>query len=199
MPLERHMPSPSLMHDILERLLHGNQRFALGHTLRADVSVARRYQVANSQHPFAMILGCSDSRVPPEIIFDCGLGDVFVVRTAGHTVDKAVVESMLFGIQSLRIPLILVLGHARCGAVSAAIQKKQPGVGGHDASWIAEQIAPAIERCKHEHDLLHCVIKTHVRMTVAQLKNLVTPLAESVDVLGAYYDLHTGIVEVLSP
>ncbi len=82
-----------LVSDIWERLLEGNRRFSLGQALRSDIGIARRHQVSDFQQPFAMILGCSDSRVPPEIIFDCGLGDLFVIRTAGHAVDKIVMES----------------------------------------------------------------------------------------------------------
>ncbi|MCX7681764.1 MAG: carbonic anhydrase [Anaerolineae bacterium] len=182
--------------NILERLLQGNHRFALGQPLRADISVARRYQIANSQQPWAMILGCSDSRVPPEIVFDCGLGDLFVIRTAGHTVDRSVIETIQFGIQSLHIPLVMVLGHARCGAVSAALQEQQ-GWGENCTSWIAEQIAPAKEQCKNEHDVLSCVIRAHVKKTVARLEHLIGSFAQGVDVLGAYYDLDTGIVEIM--
>lgn len=184
------------MSDAIERLLQGNQRFSLGQALRSDISIPRRQQISNSQQPFAMVLSCSDSRVPPEIVFDCGLGDLFVIRTAGHTVDQAVRESILFGIQTLRIPLVVVLGHARCGAVSTAIQHKQRASGGN-LSWITEQIALAIEQCERNDDLLQCVIKMHVNMTVVQLKHLITPIAEGVRFLGAYYDLDTGIVEIL--
>ncbi len=185
------------MNDVLERLLEGNRRFSLGQALRPDGGVARRHQVAHAQQPFALIFSCSDSRVPPEIIFDCGLGDLFVIRTAGHTIDQAVRESILFGIQVLRIPLMMVLGHARCGAVSAAIQKKRTGAGEANAAWIAEQIAPAVEQCLGEEDLLRCAVKTHVQMTVGRMKNLFLTVADSVPVLGAYYDLDTGLVELI--
>jgi len=144
-----------------------------------------------------MVLGCSDSRVPAEIIFDCGLGDLFVIRTAGHTIDTAVRESVLFGVRVLRIPLVLVLGHARCGAVTIAIEKRQPGAGDDGASWVVEQIAPAIDQCGNTDDLLRCVIETHVNMTVVRLKELIKPVTESVSVLGACYDLDTGRVELL--
>ncbi|HWP49567.1 MAG TPA: carbonic anhydrase [Candidatus Limnocylindrales bacterium] len=192
------------MNDIIERLLQGNRRFSLGEALRSDISIARRYQLSVSQQPFAMILGCSDSRVPPEIVFDCGLGDLFVIRTAGHTIDKVVMESILFGIKSLYIPLIVVLGHARCGAVSLVIQKRQQLGNADDASCITEQIALAIEQhgnipqYKNEDDLLNSIVKTHVKMTLARIENLIMPISKDVNVLGAYYDLNTGIVEVIS-
>jgi carbonic anhydrase len=185
------------MNDVLERLLEGNRRFSLGQTSHPDAGLARRHQVANAQQPFAMVLGCSDSRVPAEIIFDCGLGDLFVIRTAGHTIDTAVRESVLFGVRVLRIPLVLVLGHARCGAVTTAIEKRQPGAGNDGASWVVEQIAPAIDQCGNTDDLLRCVIETHVNMTVVRLKELIKPVTENVSVLGACYDLDTGRVELL--
>lgn len=192
------MSPKSSASDTLERLLQGNQRFSRGQALRPAADVVRRQQIAGAQQPFAMILGCSDSRVPAEIVFDCGLGDLFVIRTAGHTLDKAVSESVLFGIQALHIPLVVVLGHARCGAVSLAIQKKQAGMGVDEASWVVKQIAPAIDRCQNAADVLSCAIKTHVNMTVVRLKDLILPVAESVPVLGACYDLDTGVVELLS-
>lgn len=133
------------------------------------------------------------------MVFDCGLGDLFVIRTAGHTIDQAVRESVLFGIQTLRIPLVVVLGHARCGAVSVAIQKWQAGTDEIKASWVAGQIAPAVEQCRGEDDLLSCAVRTHVQVTIGRLKDLILPIAEGVPVLGACYDLDTGTVELLSP
>ncbi|MCX7840180.1 MAG: carbonic anhydrase [Anaerolineae bacterium] len=185
------------MNDILERLLQGNRRFALGQTRGADISIARRHQVSNVQQPFAMILGCADSRVPPEIVFDCGLGDLFVIRTAGHTIDEVVRASILFGVKALKIPLVLVLGHTRCGAVSLAITRRRQPTLDDDTACIAEQIAPAIEQCENEGLALDCVVKAHVRMTVARLENLIRPVSQDVDIRGAYYDLNTGLVEVL--
>lgn len=185
------------MSDIVERLIQGNRRFSLDQRRCADVSIARRHQISDIQQPFAIILGCSDSRVPPEIVFDCGLGDLFVIRTAGHTIDEAVRESILFGIKSLDIPLVLVIGHARCGAVSLAIKKKHQGTSDNDAACIVAQIAPAIGLCEKEGFSLECIIKAHVRMTVARLEKLILPVSKNVDVLGAYYDLDTGIVEML--
>lgn len=185
------------MQDLLERLLEGNRRFSQGQARLEGASVARRWEVRHVQKPFALILGCSDSRVPPEMVFDCGLGDLFVIRTAGHTVDEAVKESVLFGVQVLEIPLVLVLGHARCGAVSLALEAWQQGTGkdGH----VVAQIAPAIEQCAQvdEAALPECVVKVHVQRTVAQLRDLIAPVAQGVDVRGAYYDLDTGMVEVL--
>ncbi len=185
--------------DILERLLQGNRRFALGEALHPNVSVARRKEISSFQQPFAMILGCSDSRVPPELVFDCGLGDLFVMRTAGHTVDEIIIESILFGIVSLHIPVVMVLGHSGCGAVSRALQEGQHGARDGAASRISQQIWPAIEQCENRDNvLLDSVVKAHVKLTVTRIENLILPFSKDVSVLGAYYDLNTGIVEIIS-
>ncbi|MEN4010450.1 MAG: carbonic anhydrase [Bellilinea sp.] len=187
------------MNELLKRLMEGNDRFSQGRALRADIGVTRRAQISERQQPFAMILGCSDSRVPPEVVFDCGLGDLFVIRTAGHTMDDAAIESMLFGIKALGIPLVLVLGHSHCGAVSVAIQNRRVLGNDESAPFITKQIAPAIDHCPSEEDLLNNVVKAHVKMTVARIEHLLLPVSQEVKVVGAYYDLKTGIVEVTQP
>jgi len=108
-------------------LLAGNRRFVDGQRLHPNQDAHRRTQVARGQKPFALIFGCSDSRVAAEIIFDRGLGDLFVVRTAGHIVDNGVLGSIEFGIDVLEIPLIVVLGHDGCSAVGATIQAYDSG------------------------------------------------------------------------
>ena len=102
------------------RLRAGNARFAADAMEHPDLGAARRAEVAGGQHPFAVVLGCSDSRVPAEIVFDQGLGDLFVVRTAGHVLDGAVIGSVEFGVEVLGAPLVVVLGHEGCGALRAA-------------------------------------------------------------------------------
>lgn len=101
-------------------LQEGNARFVSGEVEHPSQSVDRRAEVSTSQHPFAVLFGCSDSRVAAEIIFDRGLGDMFVVRTAGHVVDTTVIGSIEYGVEVLSAPLIVVLGHDSCGAVAAA-------------------------------------------------------------------------------
>jgi carbonic anhydrase len=103
----------------LQQLLEGNRRFVENRST-LDESASRRKAIATAQHPFAIILGCVDSRVPPELIFDQGLGELFVIRTAGEVLDKAVLGSLGFGVEELQIPLIVVLGHKNCGAIKAA-------------------------------------------------------------------------------
>ncbi|CAG1011826.1 Carbonic anhydrase 2 [Anaerolineales bacterium] len=102
----------------LQRLLEGNRRFVENKS-QLDGSEKRRREIATGQHPFATILGCVDSRVPPELIFDQGLGELFVIRTAGEVLDQAVLGSIEFGVEELKIPLLMVLGHKNCGAIKA--------------------------------------------------------------------------------
>lgn len=210
------------MDTILERLLDGNRRFASGEVLRSEIGIARRRELIAAQKPFAIILGCCDSRVPPEIIFDCGLGDLFTIRTAGHTIDRAVIESLDYGIKHLHIPLLIVLGHERCGAVSCAIafcslasaqehdrnvmpSSLKPGgpnslrprdKSSQEEGAIIEQIRPAIEACGGELASRDEIAKAHVRLTVARLEKLLVN-AQGLKIFGAYYNLESGIVEIL--
>lgn len=112
----------------LTELFAGNHRFVEGQRAHPNQDAHRRTQVASGQKPFALIFGCSDSRVAAEIIFDRGLGDLFVVRTAGHIVDNGVLGSIEFGVDVLDIPLVVVLGHDGCGAIRATMQAHETGV-----------------------------------------------------------------------
>src|SRR5678816_4607625 len=107
--------------EALQRLLEGNQRYAANKSIDLNESQSRRVEMAKGQNPFATIFSCVDSRVPPELIFDRGLGDLFVIRTAGHVIDQAVLGSLEYGVEELKIPLLMVLGHEKCGAVKATI------------------------------------------------------------------------------
>lgn len=138
-------PSKSKPDEALKRLVQGNARFVSDHLTHASpeqIAVARG-AVSKSQAPFAVIVGCSDSRVGPEIVFDQGLGDLFVVRTAGEVVDSAALGSIEYAVEHLGSPLILVLGHQRCGAVAAAVAgAKAPG---HIAA-VLNAIEPAAKK-----------------------------------------------------
>jgi carbonic anhydrase len=113
--------------DALAELLAGNRRFVEGQREHPNQDAHRRTQVAQGQKPFALIFGCSDSRVAAEIIFDRGLGDLFIVRTAGHIVDNGVLGSIEFGVEVLEVPLIVVLGHDGCGAITATMAAYDTG------------------------------------------------------------------------
>ncbi len=113
------MPAQDLA---LEKLMDGNRRYQVTNQTYPHQTVARRQALRERQKPFAVILSCADSRVPPELIFDQGLGDLFVIRVAGHVVDDAVLASAEFAVTVLSVPLVMVLGHSQCGAVQAAIR-----------------------------------------------------------------------------
>ncbi len=189
----------------LQRLLRGNRRYAAGRPLHPHESPYRRLDIAEAQKPFATIFGCVDSRVPPEIVFDAGLGDLFVIRTAGHVLDAAVLGSLEFGVVELGIPLLLVLGHEHCGAVTAALEAVEDGAEPEgDIATIVDSIRPAVEQAKEQPgDTLDNAVRVNVEMTVQSLKASPT-LASAVTsgaltIAGAYYDLYTGVVEITIP
>lgn len=189
----------------LKRLLEGNKRYAAFKSVGINESKARRAEVAKGQHPFATILGCVDSRVPPELVFDRGLGDLFVIRTAGHVLDKAALGSLEFGVAELKIPLMVVLGHEKCGAVNAAIEAlANNAVPEGEIGYLVNSIRPAIEKAGHSSgEELDNVVKANTELVVAQLK-AVPMLAEVIKhgelkIVGARYDLDTGLVTVNVP
>jgi carbonic anhydrase len=186
----------------LRLLKEGNRRFAAGEMIHPDQTVQRRKEVAKGQKPFAIVFGCVDSRVPPEIVFDRGLGDLLVIRTAGHALDSASLNSVEFGVHELGIPLVMVLGHQKCGAVAASIEAVEKGAKphGHIGALVAA-IKPAVEKVKgRPGDLLDNAVRANVELTVNKLqrsKLLAEFLAKGkAKVVGARYDLGTGAVEI---
>jgi carbonic anhydrase len=185
----------------LQQLIAGNERYAAGHPLHPNQSPDRRTEVAGGQHPIAIIVSCSDSRVPPEIVFDQGLGDVFVVRTAGEVVDDQAVGSIEYAVEHLHARLIVVLGHDQCGAVKAAVDGGDAP--GHISS-VVNAIEPAVEKARHEPgDLLDNAINENVLLVTSQLKTSKPILSHEVDtaglqVVGARYSLESGTVQWLS-
>jgi carbonic anhydrase len=183
----------------LTLLKEGNQRFVNGLPAKPRQDVKRIKEVASAQSPFATIVGCSDSRVPNEIIFDQGLGDLFIVRTAGQVSTYASWGSIEFAEEILGTKLIVVLGHTSCGAVNAAVNL--PEVPGHIITLI-NAIKPAVERAKKKEPaaLLDAAIRENIMMQVEQLKGLEPVLAKrvregSIKIIGALYDLSSGKVE----
>ncbi len=186
----------------LQKLIEGNQRFIEGKSIRPNQDFKRIKEVMAAQYPFATIIGCSDSRVPNEIIFDQGLGDLFIVRTAGQVSTYASWGSIEFAEEVLGTKLIVVLGHTQCGAVNAAV--KVPEVPGHIVTLI-NAIKPAVARARElpHDDLLEASIRENILMQVEQLKGLEPVLAKrvregSIMIVGALYHLDTGIVEYIS-
>jgi len=190
-------PSSVSAADALKLLLEGNQRFVEGTPERPNQTVARREALVGGQQPFAAILSCSDSRTTPEIVFDRGKGDLFVVRDAGNVPGPLALESLHYATAHLGTRLILVLGHTKCGAVAAALSG-QTG----DIPETAKEIEPAVAKAKSmSGDALDNAISENVRLTVQKLSTW-TPLAEMVkagnlQIIGAVYHLDSGRVIML--
>jgi len=109
----------------LRKLMDGNKRYIASHLIHPDQSSERRFELKHGQHPFAIILGCSDSRVPPEVVFDQGLGDLYVVRVAGNVLDQMIVASIEYAVLHLNVSLVMVMGHTQCGAVATTCNHEQ--------------------------------------------------------------------------
>ncbi len=188
----------------LARLLEGNKRYVASRLAHPNQTAKRRAAVAKQQHPFAAILGCADSRVPPEVVFDQGIGDLFVVRVAGNVADSPGIGSLEYAADQLGVRLVMVLGHSRCGAVDAAL-KAAPGA---DLSAgirsLVDAIQPAILPVKDRPgDMLDNAIRANVVHVVEQLRSTKPVLAGLVGagtlrIVGARYDLDTGAVELLA-
>lgn len=186
--------------EVLKSLLEGNKRYAASQMESPNCDSARRAEVAQAQHPKAIVVSCSDSRVPPEIVFDQGVGDLFVVRTAGEVVDDVALGSIEYAVEHLHAKLILVLGHQRCGAVAATLGGGE--VPGHIGK-IVEAIKPAVEKGKEKEGdkLTNCIVVN--AKTVAEKIRATAPIISEhvkdglVRVVGGYYDLDTGLVEIV--
>ena len=184
----------------LQRLLDGNARYMSAGPSHPNQTTARRTEITGGQHPFAIIVGCSDSRVPPEIIFDQGLGDLFVVRLAGHVLNDEAVGSIEYAAEHLGTRLVMVLGHDKCGAVTAAV--KGGDAPGHISS-IVNAIKPAVDRAKNQPgDLLENAIRENAAMAVDQLQSsapLLTHLVQNggLKIVGAHYHLEDGKVTLV--
>ncbi|MDD9380486.1 carbonic anhydrase [Streptomyces sp. ZAF1911] len=178
----------------LRELAAGNARWRTFHERHPDQTRAVRQTLVSGQHPFAVVLGCVDSRVPPELVFDQGLGDLLTVRSAGSILDEAVLASITYGVHELGIPLVVVLGHQSCGAVTAAVHAAEDGMQlpGH-MQYLADQIHPAIDRTLHGAARVDAAITANVRLVCSRLA--VEPsLAEKVTagelaVVAARYEL----------
>jgi carbonic anhydrase len=180
-----------------KKLMDGNKQYVSGKLSTVHSTGARRTEVAKGQHPFAIILSCSDSRVPPEIVFNQGIGDLFVVRTAGHVADDQAIGSIEYAVEHLGVRLIMVLGHERCGAVDATV--KGGAAPGHIASVVAA-IKPAVDIAKEKPgEIMDNAVKANTKMVAQKLAGAKPFLSEMYEdgvlkILGAVYDLDTGAV-----
>jgi carbonic anhydrase len=199
----------------LQQLMAGNRRFMAGQSLSPDHGLERIKSLAQSQAPVAVILGCADSRVPPELIFDQGLGALFTIRVAGNIADDANLGSIEYAVESLNVKLVMVLGHERCGAVTAALNALTNGtrLSGHLES-LTKAIEPAIAAHPESAaqsaqaqqqpygDLLDRAVRANIRAVVQTLSSSQPILAQRVKqktltIVGGYYDLDSGAVEVI--
>lgn len=188
--------------EALSLLKKGNEAFVAETPFRGMQGRDRRIEIALSQHPFAVLVGCSDSRVSPELLFGKGLGELFIYRVAGNTVDRAALGSIEYAVAELGVPLVLVMGHERCGAVAAAVSVVEknavfPGAIGE----MVEPIVPAVLRARAKGgDLLDEAVRENVRGTVGRLRQEGPILADAIRggklrIVGARYDLDDGKVD----
>jgi carbonic anhydrase len=202
-----HAPMISARH-ALERLSEGNRRFVSGvHSADALASPGRRHALAAGQEPFAIVLGCSDSRVPAEIVFDQGLGDLFVIRVAGNIVASSQIGSVEFAAEQFGTPLVVVLGHSRCGAVQATLDElmRHREDQSRGLRSIVDRIRPSVEallatELRHDAEaLIRQAVRSNVRVSANQLRHGSPVLEQLMQrdrllVVGAEYSLETGIV-----
>ena len=199
---EEHPRSSMTPDEALRLLKDGNEKFVTDAPFRGVQGRERRIEIARGQPPFAVLVGCSDSRVPPELLFGRGLGELFIVRVAGNTVDLTAQGSIEYAVAEFGVPLVVVLGHERCGAVAAAVSVVEenatfPGAIGE----MVEPIVPAVLRAKGQPgELLDNAVRENVRRVVTRLRGsgaILPELAEAgrLKVVGARYDLDHGAVD----
>jgi len=195
--------------EALGRLLDGNKRYVESKmNTCGETTAAAREKLANGQKPYAIVLSCSDSRVPPELIFDKSLGEIFVVRVAGNVPDPIIVGSIEYAAEHLGSHLVMVLGHERCGAVSATVAANGKGEGNIGA--IVKTVAPALKKVKQDKScdlqdkdkLVECVVEANAKMVARNLTKQSKILREmvkegKVKIVAAKYDLDDGKVTLL--
>lgn len=190
--------------EALQKLMDGNKRFVSGSLTQKDLSAKKREELAKGQKPFATVLTCSDSRVPPELLFDQGLGDVFVVRVAGNVVDPIALGSIEYAAEHLGSPLVLILGHSKCGAVKATLDEKGKPEG--NIGEIEKKIMPAVDTARKkggtQDEILETAIKGNVKNVYADImKNskIIPHLVEEgkLTIVAGEYDITTGKVEMI--
>jgi len=195
--------------EALQRLKDGNRRFVADERGNENyVSQAHRAELVAGQAPFAVILGCSDSRVPVEIVFDQGLGDLFVIRVAGNIVAPSQVSSVEFAAERFGTRLVVVLGHSHCGAIQATIDalRLPPQQRSRDPHSIVDRVRPSVEallgtELRHDHDaLVHHAVRANIRASANHLRHGSQVIEQLIQnngllVVGAEYSLETGVVD----
>jgi carbonic anhydrase len=196
-------PRPGTPDQALRELAEGNRRWQAFRERHPHENPAIRRTLATAQHPFAVVLGCIDSRVPPELVFDQGLGDLMTVRTAGEVLDEAVLGSVAYGVLELGIPLVVVLGHQSCGAVRAAVSAEQSGerLPAH-MQYLVDQIRPAIDHSQEGDARIDATVSANVRLVRSRLAaepELAARIGTGkLAIVGARYELTTQAVHRLA-
>jgi carbonic anhydrase len=185
--------------EIIDRLKTGNENFVKNKLVHENQDGERKSSLVGGQKPFAIILSCADSRVVPELAFDAGLGELFVVRVAGNVANTSSIASMEYAVANLGTSVIVVLGHESCGAVTAAVQG---GDNGYNLNHLLAHIAPAISRASDSSNVDE-VIRVNAKLTVDDLINRSAIIGDAVksgnvQIIPAYYHLDSGSVEFLN-
>lgn len=187
--------------DAIKKLKEGNKRFIKNQVMHPDESLERKKEMLKGQHPFVVILSCSDSRVPPELIFDQGIGDIFEIRNAGNVLNNHVIGSIEYAVMHLGVKLVVIMGHQDCGAVAATLS------GAKETKFIQaleDSIMPAIEDCKKKGLEVNSdnVVRAHIMQDINELfkedKELLEYMkSHDVQIVPAYYHLDSGKVDFL--
>ena len=193
----------------LQKLIEGNKRYIEGTADGAELTITtRRQDITDGQNPFAVILGCSDSRVPAELVFNRGLGDLFVIRVAGNIVAPSQIGSVEFACQHFGTRLVVVLGHSHCGAINATVDALTGGSGSlsPNVASIVDLVTPAVhpivmsEKYADKDELIHEAMRANVEQSVNELQMRSSILRDMVNkdqirIIGAEYSLETGVVD----
>ncbi len=191
--------------EALQKLMDGNKRYVSGSLMKKDIGETKRKELSTKgQKPFAIVVTCSDSRVPPELLFDQGLGDIFIIRVAGNVVDQIALGSIEYGAEHLNAPLLFILGHSKCGAVTATIDAKGEPEGNIGA--IVKKIMPAAEKAKKKGGTKDEVLETAIKENVKNVYNdvmkkskIIPHLVEEgkLKIVAGEYDITTGKVAMI--
>jgi len=191
--------------DPIERLKAGNERFATFHPVHPDQTLQKLRELEKGQHPFAVIVSCSDSRVPPELVFDQGLGDLFVIRTAGNIIGDYELGSIEYAVEHLGVKLVVVMGHEECGAIKAFLESDDHPIGGHIKSIVeAIRKEPEEQKSLNENGKnVHEAVLANIHHGINQLRSSPPILSESTKtgkliIKGAIYQIEDGRVRFLN-
>jgi carbonic anhydrase len=198
---------PKTAREIADALLEGNRRFAAGASQHPHLGADVRAAQAEKQTPFAAILSCADSRVSPELVFDQGVGDLFVVRVAGNIASPDTVASLAYAVEHLRVTFIMVLGHESCGAVKATVESVESGKGAGELAVLVDAIAPAVHRVAEEGkqgaEGLAAAVEANARMVASALPRSSPAMQEAMEhrkltIQAATYGVRTSLVTPLT-